>query len=343
MKTYLLLLFIACQSVVAFGQSDSDKTPYLTKSLAGADIKAVFANTSGGSISVSGATGEAPRVDVFIRGNNGRELSKEEIQKRLTEDYELTVNVNNHEVHATAKTRHNFNDWNNKGLSIAFRVYVPKQVATNLSTSGGSIHLDNLEGEQNFSTSGGSLHVDALIGHIKGRTSGGSIHVSNSKQDIDLVTSGGSVTASNCEGNIKLQTSGGSLHLDHLKGNIDASTSGGSIQGSDIEGEFITGTSGGSVNLTNLSCSLNASTSAGSIHVQMKQVGKYVKIDVSGGHVDLQLPSKQGLDLDVRGNKVTASLDNFTGSKDDDRIEGKVNGGGAPVHVNGGRVSVSMN
>ena len=41
MKTYLLLLFIACQGVTVLAQN-SGKTPYQTKSLAGDAIKEVF-------------------------------------------------------------------------------------------------------------------------------------------------------------------------------------------------------------------------------------------------------------------------------------------------------------
>jgi DUF4097 and DUF4098 domain-containing protein YvlB len=87
-----------------------------------------------------------------------------------------------------------------KGLSISFKVFVLKNVSTDLSTSGGSINLTNLTGDQKFSTSGGSLHIDNVGGKIDGRTSGGSIHLENSRDDIDLSTSGGSIEASNCNG-----------------------------------------------------------------------------------------------------------------------------------------------
>ncbi|MEO3408472.1 DUF4097 family beta strand repeat-containing protein [Mucilaginibacter sp. CAU 1740] len=344
MKKYLLVLFVASVGNIALAQNNG-KTPYLTKSLSGQSVKDVFVNTSGGSITVSGASGEEPRVEVFIQANNGNgDLAKEEIQKRLDENYDLKVDVNGGELHASAKNKKNNMDWK-KSLSISFRVYVPGNVATNLNTSGGSIHLDNLTGAQQFETSGGSLHLDKIAGNVKGRTSGGSIHVSDSKDNIDLQTSGGSIEANNCTGRIRLETSGGSLRLNSLKGDIKATTSGGSINGNKIDGDFVTGTSGGSINLTDLSCSLDASTSAGSVHVQFLSVGKSVKIDVSAGRVDLQLPSKQGLNLDVRADRVEANLgESFTGNKDKERIEGKLNGGGALVEVHGGnRVSLTVN
>jgi hypothetical protein len=341
MKTYIILLLLACQGVIASAQ---DRTPYLTKSLSGDAIKHVFVNTTGGSITVSGEKGQQPRVEVYITGNNGFTPSNDEIKKRLDEDYKLDVSVNSGELHAVAKNKHDGNwDWK-KSLNISFKVYVPGDVATSLETSGGSIHLDNLRGEERFNTSGGSLHIDQLSGNIHGRTSGGSIQVSNSSENIDLETSGGSIRANNCKGTIKLGTSGGSLRLEDLNGKIDATTSGGSIQANSIKGELRTGTSGGGINLTNLACSLDTYTSGGSIHIQLAELGKYVKVDVSGGHVDLQLPNK-GLDLNLHGSRVTADLGgSFSGTKDKDKIEGKLNGGGVPVNVNGGgRINLTFN
>ena len=347
MKTYLLLLFSACQSCVALAQDNGDKTPYETKSLANDGIKDVFVETSGGSITVSGASGEAPRVEMYVRGNNNSDLSREDIKKRLDEDYIVEVSVGNHELHARARRKHDGGNWDwRRQLSISFKVFVPKQVNTHLETSGGSIHLDNLSGDENFSTSGGSLHVDALTGKIKGETSGGSIEVSNSGNEIDLETSGGSIRANNCQGRIRLETSGGSLHLDDLKGTIDANTSGGSIQANGVEGELKTGTSGGSLNLTHLACSLDASTSGGSINAEIVHAGKYVKLDVSGGHVDLRLPAKQGYDLNLSANRITKpdNMGSFSGEWEKDHVRGSINGGGIPVNVDAsGHLDITFN
>jgi hypothetical protein len=343
MKKYFLLLLMVAPVCLASAQDN--KTPYYTRSLASDGIKRVFVNTSGGSISVSGAGDQQPHIDVYVTGNRIGELSKEEIKKRLEENYILDIDIKNGELRATAKNRRNLN-WDNKSLSIGFKIYVNNQASTNLNTSGGSIRLDNLTGAQNFETSGGSIYVDKVTGVVKGETSGGSINVSNTKPSIDMQTSGGSITAMNCQGTIKLETSGGSLHLTDLNGNINAQTSGGSVKGNNIDGELITGTSGGSVNLTAISGSVDASTSAGGIRVQMNRVGKYIKLDGNAGHVDLTIPAKQGADLDLRGNNVSLNATNvsFNGRKEKEAIVGKLNGGGPLVQVRGdGSVNVSSN
>jgi len=381
MKHYFLLLLIVSISFASVAQNKNE-VPFMTKSFASESIKNVESETSGGSITVMGVPAGQAKVEVFIWPNNGKKnspVSKEEIQKRLDEDYKLTISVDNNKLTTIAEPKHKIRDWK-KALSISFKIYVPVNVSTELTTSGGSIHLSDLTGDQHFTTSGGSLHVEKLTGKIKGRTSGGSIHAKDCNDDIDLSTSGGSIEAANCRGKIRLVTSGGSLALNNLDGVIDATTSGGSIEaancrgkirlvtsggslalnnldgvidattsggsvrGESIKGELEAHTSGGHIDLQKLSCSLVTSTSGGSIDVEIIELGKYAKISNSGGSIDVQLPNK-GLDLKVKGSKIhTDNLKNFSGSVEDEKLDGKLNGGGVPVTItsNSGRVSLVL-
>jgi hypothetical protein len=339
MKKYLLLLIVVSCTFITSAQSRNSDKPYMTRSLSADAIKEVVVQTSGGSIAVSGVAASEARLEVYVKKNNnrgGETLSDEEVQKRLSEDYDLNIDVSNGKVSARAKPKDKNIDWK-RALSISFKVFVPQNISSELHTSGGSIHLNNLSGSQEFSTSGGSLHVDNLSGKIKGRTSGGSIHLENSKDDINLSTSGGSIEAKNTNGNLILSTSGGSLLLKDLNGIIKANTSGGSINGKNIGGELITSTSGGSIVLNDLSCSLEASTSGGHIDVSMKELGKYLTLSNSGGNVNLQVPAGKGLDLKLRADNIKRNgLTNFQGTIEDDEVNGKLNGGGIPVTVRAG-------
>lgn len=345
MKKIIFSLLLSTGGLLLHAQFNAEKDPYMTKSLSGESLQKVNVETSGGSISVSGVAASEARIEVYVRPNNGRNessLSKEEIQKRLDDDYTLEVTISGGQLNAIAKQRRDFNNWK-KALSISFRIYVPQNMNTKLRTSGGSISLKNLAGSQDFSTSGGSLNVEKLSGQVSGRTSGGSISVIDSKDEIDLSTSGGSIEARNCEGTLDLSTSGGSLRLKDLKGNIKAKTSGGSVDGDNIEGELYAHTSGGSVDLSDLSCSVETSTSGGNIDVSIKQLGKFVRIDNSGGNISLQLPKDKGVNLDLRGNKIKVdALTNFSGSKEDDSLDGTLNGGGIPVKVRAGSGRITL-
>jgi len=340
-------LFFLLLTVSAFAriQAQTDKEPYSTRSLKGESVQSVKARTSGGSISVSGVDAAEARIEVFVQpGNNRENVSKEEIKKRLEENYNINISVADHKLTATAEAKDK-NLSGKEALSISFRVYVAGNASTDLSTSGGSIHLDNLTGTEEFSTSGGSLNVDKVAGKINGRTSGGSIHVTNSKDQIDLETSGGSIDAENCNGTITLGTSGGSMTLKGLQGTIKATTSGGSVHGNDIKGELAAHSSGGSVVLHDLACSIETSTSGGSMDVEIKELGKYVKVSNAGGNISLKMPGDKGIDIDIRGDKIRFdALKNFSGSQKDDHVEGKINGGGIPVTVraSNGRVSMEL-
>lgn len=342
MKKIINLLFVVLLSVCIQAQGQ-DREPFITKSFSNESIKEVYARTSGGSISIAGGDGQA-RVEVFIQGNNGRSLSSEEIKERLDEDYKLEIRVEGNELKVIAEPKDKYFNWK-RALNISFKLHVPQSVSTDLGTSGGSIDMRNLSGSQNFSTSGGSLTLDKLSGRIKGRTSGGSIEVSNTKDYVDLGTSGGSIDAENCNGTVTLSTSGGAIKLSNLNGTIKANTSGGPIRGNDIKGELTAHTSGGGVDLHALECSVDASTSGGNMDIEIDKLAEYVTIHNSGGNINLKLPSNKGLDLKLRGDRIhLENMQNFSGNKEDDRVDGKINGGGVPVNIQtSGKVTVALN
>jgi len=152
MKKTLLLLLLLAPALLIMAQDK--KNLYMTKTLSGDAIKNVEMQTSGGSLSVEAVAGSEARLEVYINGNNGKDLTNEEIKQRLEEKYDLTVTVSNNKVSAIAKPKSKISDWK-KALNISFKAYVPKNVSTDLSTSGGSISLTGISGNQDFSTSGG--------------------------------------------------------------------------------------------------------------------------------------------------------------------------------------------
>ena len=344
MKKYFSLLLLSTITLAVIAQDKSDKKPYLTKSFSGETITKVIAETSGGNITVTGVAPSESRVEVFVYQNkNGQNsLSGDALTSRINEDYDLDVSVKNSELTVTAKSKHKITDWK-KALSFGFKIYIPKNAATDLTTSGGNISLTNLSGNKEFTTSGGNLNLDALEGKTKGRTSGGNINVSNSKDDIDVSTSGGNINAEKLSGNINIVTSGGSIKMNELSGKIKAETSGGNVKGETIGGVLDASTSGGNVSLHNLTCALRASTSGGNIDVAVKSLGSYLSINNSSGKVDLEIPKGTGIDLKLSAMKIsTGSLENFTGTNSTGEIKGTVNGGGIPVTVDAGSGKINV-
>jgi hypothetical protein len=335
MKKLLLIVLISCTVGIAAAQNDNKQTPFLTKSLSGQIVKQIEAQTAGGNISVESTSDADARIEVFVR-SSGSNKSKEEIQQKLEEFYDLKIAVEDNKLTAIAKSKKQNMSWRNS-LSISFKIFTNKNVSTHLITSGGDIDIKALTGEQIFTTSGGSLTVDNVKGKLKGITSGGDIRVKNCGDDIDLATSGGSVEASGCSGTILLSTSGGDVTITNLTGTVDATTSGGDVRGNDITGALTASTSGGNVTLMGLSGDLSAGTSGGNIKITMKEPGKFIKLKNSGGNITLELPAGKGYDFDLSANKIkTDNLANFSGKIEDDELRGSVNGGGTLVTAKGG-------
>ena len=342
MKKVFLFLLLASFTVYINAQFDAEKTPLITQSLVNDNIKNVFAETTGGNITVMGVAAGEAKLEVYVVPNNYRKnpVSEEEIRKRMKDDYETKFWAGNNKLTATAKTNKGNMDWRN-ALTFSYKIYVPKNVSVDLSTSGGNINLTDISGDLVFSTSGGNLNLEKIGGNVKGRTSGGNINLEDAKDIMNLETSGGNIHATRSSGKMKLITSGGSLTLSNLKGNIEARTSGGNVNGSDIEGDLEAHTSGGNVMLNSLSCNLATSTSGGNIHIELKELKQFVRATNSGGYIDVIIPANKGADLKLSGDKIKMDeTENFKGSIKSDEINGKLSGGGTAITVDagGGRV-----
>ena len=360
-------LFVLCIGVLISANfltcsaNAQQKDPYLTRSFPASSIKEVEAVASGGSITVSGDAGSQAVVEVFVTRDK---WSADEIKRALEENYTIEINVANGKLFVEAKAKNRITNWNRQGLSISFKISVPRQVNSNLRTSGGSISISNLTGSQDFTTSGGSLSAENITGRIAGKTSGGSIKIENSNDNIDLQTSGGSITAKECNGKINLKTSGGSitmsnlsgtikagtsgggLNMSNISGSIEANTSGGSVKANNVNGELKTGTTGGSVNLDGISGSVEAKTTGGSMNVTMQSVNDYVKLSCTGGSLNLTIPDGKGYNLNVSAsnNLETSALSGFRGDVTNGgrNMKGTVNNGGTEIDVKGQRVKLTF-
>jgi len=331
MKILNLFLALVFSGSVAIAQNIE---PYMVKDFSGQRINRLDVSTSGGSIKVNGGA-STPKVKVFIRSNSwNTKLSEKEIRERL-ENYILEVKVSDGTLICSAKPKKENFSWNNSNrLSIGFEIDSPEKVDTDLSTSGGSITLSKLNGNLGFKTSGGSMNLEALRGNIKGSTSGGSIKMNQLSGDISLSTSGGSITADNSDGQIRLTTSGGSLNFSNLKGNIKGTTSGGSIRANDINGDLNISTSGGSIKFANVEGNISGSTSGGGIEGNIVAIKDFVTLSTSAGSIRVDLPFNEGMDLDLKGNRVYSDkLAKVSNTLKEGKVNGRVNGGGKSVKM----------
>lgn len=302
-----LLLMIPALAMDSDGKTVAQDEPYRIETFDVNGPGTLDVNTSGGHIQVEGSSSNTVRVEMYVR-KNGRDLLPEDTN---LEDWDIEISQSGNSVKASADRRGR--GWSlfggNNNISISFIVYTPREMSTNLDTSGGHIEIRGLSGNQDISTSGGHLELANLQGTIEARTSGGHIDISDTQGDLDARTSGGHIDVRNSEGNLKVRTSGGHIELADVSGAVEASTSGGGIS------------------------------------ADFTSVGEFVDLRTSGGNVDIRVPGNIGLDLNLRGSRVSTSLQNFSGEIDRDEVEGRLNGGGPKIsaRTSGGTVSLSFN
>jgi len=191
-------------------------------------------------------------------------------------------------------------------VSIAFEIETPVNTELSARTSGGSVSIENLSGNQFARTSGGNMEANNIQGNVELRTSGGAIRIENIEGQAEVATSGGSIRARKVTQGLKARTSGGSLNLQEISGSLEARTSGGSIE------------------------------------VFLINPIEYIEVSTSGGNVTVEVPENLGYDLELTGSRVRTELRNFTGSSSRDAIRGAMNGGGIPLkaRTSGGSVSL---
>ncbi len=302
MKTAYLFLFATLFSATTYASDD----PYLTKTFTLNGPGDLEVSTSGGSIDVVGTSGKQVTVEMYVKPNGGWSFfgsDDDDIEEAL-ENYTIDIRQDGAKVIATAERQGS--NWGNSQVSISFKVMVPNSISCDLSTSGGSISVADVEGKHDIRTSGGSLNFNHLSGTTQAHTSGGSINVDDYSGKLDANTSGGSINVDGSEGEALLKTSGGSIRLENIRGSLEARTSGGGIR------------------------------------ANVEELGKFLTLRTSGGSITATIPGGQGLDLDLSGNRVNTKLVNFTGESDKNSINGSVNGGGVPVslHTSGGSVTL---
>ena len=292
----LLGLFFVSFSHLAFAQS-----PVASQEFTVGDYAEVEVSTSGGRIEVIGKSTTKVTVNA-IAYVNGRRSSNANL-----DNWSITIEEIQGKIVAKAEKESNMG-WLRccKDESIAFEIETPVNTELNARTSGGSVSIENLSGNQYARTSGGRMEANNIQGNVEMRTSGGAIRLENIEGQAEVATSGGSIRAKKVTQGLKARTSGGSLNLQEISGSLEARTSGGSID------------------------------------VRLVNPIEYIEVSTSGGNVTVEVPENLGYDLELTGSRVRTELRNFTGSSSRDAIKGAMNGGGIPLkaRTSGGSVSL---
>jgi len=304
----LTLLMILPASALSLNPEKTDRDePYRVEEFSVSTPADLEVQTSGGHITVEASESSRIRVEMYVR-RNGRELTPSDTD---LDDFDIEISQSGDRVKAIAERRGRNWNWGRNNISISFVVYTPREMTTELRTSGGHISATGLDGEQRLSTSGGHLEMNNLKGTVNARTSGGHIEIYDFAGNMNARTSGGHIEVEHSEGTLELHTSGGHISLRDLSGQVEARTSGGSID----------------ADLTSI-----------------EPQGDGANLRTSGGHINITVPAGIGLDLDLKGSRVSTELNNFSGHIERDEVEGSINGGGPRLtaRTSGGTVRINF-
>jgi len=253
-----------------------------------------------GSVQVRGVEGRQARIVVTSSRDDFAELFDTRFEQPGPGRLEVTIERKNH-----------FGHWSWNGHTEV-DVELPRDVAAEIHSSGGSVEIAQ------------------LTGNVKAGSSGGGVRISDVGGDVELSSSGGGVELRDVHGNAKVDSSGGSLTLARVAGDIDASSSGGGVRIDDAGGAVVADSSGGPVHVV---------FAAGNGH------GGDLQSSGGGVHVGIDPAAHLDVDASSSGGGVSCDLPiTIRGRVSRNHLVGTLNGGGATLRLrsSGGGVTIEQ-
>ena len=172
-------------------------------------------------------------------------------------------------------------------------------------------------GRVDVSTSGGSITIQEVEKDVQATTAGGSISVRRVGGDLEVRTAGGSLDIGPVGGNIRANTAGGSIRLEESGGSVRAKTAGGSIRVDGSNGPIEVETAGGSIEIEKARGAIDARTDGGDVEAELivsdAGIDTECYLKTSGGDVTIYLPENLAASIDAE-----IRLRDNNGWRDDD-------------------------
>ena len=192
---------------------------------------------------------------------------------------------------------------NSRRYQCDFTIQIPSNFNLDISTSGGDIVTETVNGVVELHTSGGDIDILKVDGSLNIRTSGGDIGIRETRADIEAITSGGDIVLNRISGRLKSKTSGGDISLEYFTGEGEIKSSGGDLYVSHVKGKRLYGsTSGGDIGADDIDSELELHTSGG--YISVGNVTSNTRLHTSGGDIDVDEINGE-LDASTSGGDIT--------------------------------------
>ena len=170
-------------------------------------------------------------------------------------------------------------------LLVSLELDIPRSVSLDLSSGGGNIEADEIDGRVMLQTRGGNITVANMGGATRLETGGGNITAKNIAGELDAETGGGHITVGSIAGNAVLRTEGGHIRAGSIQGTARLDTGGGNITLERSGGDLTAKTGGGEIDVGEAAGFVRAKTGGGGIHV-VRLVGP-TDLQTAGGSIYL--------------------------------------------------------
>ncbi len=258
---------------------------------------------SGGSIQIIGWNKKVVYVKVYFKND-----STDECNLELKQSGDVIKIESDFNAFQSGKCR-----------SPELEIQVPRRFDLKLKSMGGSISIENVEGDIKGRTMGGNLNLSRLKGEIRMTTMGGKIILTDSDIDGYVKTMGGRVLLENVVGDIKGSSMGGNVVYRNVKSRkgkstgkvVKITTMGGSINvDKAVEGADVY-TMGGDINIKYAGMFAKAKTMGGDISID--QIDGWVKATTMGGDIEVVMTGdpkkgKRDVELSSMGGDISLTV-----------------------------------
>ena len=305
----------------------------IDKNFSARDIRDLAVNVADADVTVHTSDIAAVNVRITVKGNDrdkAMEYYEEQNFSVSLADATLRVSSEREKSYGTSSNWHN-------PASIYVTIRMPSDVFASIRTSDGDLEIGKLTEGAAIKTSDGDIAVQEIFGEtITIQTSDGDIDAGRlDGSSVSVKTSDGDVTLKTLAGDsMRIQTSDGDIQINSVTGKVDAKTSDGDL----VIGEMISSgaevrTSDGEITIGKMTGSLTLRTGDGDVELGLIDP-ENINISISDGDALLTMPQNLSATLDISARDVEMdSFSDFSGTLDNSKVKGDLNGGGSLIRV----------
>lgn len=296
MKKILLIISLLLLGTVVSG------TPIfkMIKSLNGTELKKEFNSKPGNNLTLDFKTGASIEIESWDK-------NVVYLRIKYLKSSDENIDVSFEETESGIEVSSKYKNRKNTIGSIQVTVQVPRKQDLDLSTMGGHVAINGVEGTIKGNTMGGHLDFSNLKGNIDFKTMGGQIDLRDSDLDGKVKTMGGRVKMTNVTGDVDASSMGGNVIQSNVKGRsgksigkeVNISTMGGEITIDEAPNGAKLKTMGGYIEINKAGKFAEVETMGGNINI--KEIDGWVKAKTMGGNINV----KSTADLKQSGNDIT--------------------------------------